>query len=111
MKRRNRVLKHQEFDQIISSTPVVKSAHFVIHWRPNSAKLSRIGISVSKKNGDAVTRNKIKRQIRAAIAGGYDLTKPLDVIIIVKASYNPQLHLEEATELLSCLSKLGEPLN
>jgi ribonuclease P protein component len=108
MKRENRVLKHQEFDVIISSTPVTKTQHYVIHWRLNQSQKSRIGISVSKRNGGAVTRNRIKRQIRAMIAGGYDLSKSIDVIIIVKPSYNPDLYSAEATELLECLSKLGE---
>jgi ribonuclease P protein component len=77
MKRENRVLKHQEFDAIIQSTPFIRSQHYVIHYRQNVANLARIGISVSKKNGDAVTRNRIKRQVRAMIAGGYDLKQSL----------------------------------
>jgi ribonuclease P protein component, eubacterial len=109
MKRKNRVLKHQEFDEIISSTPVTKTAHYVVHWRPSQSQEARIGISVSKRNGGSVKRNRIKRQIRAMIAGGFDLSKKIDVIIIVKATYDPVLYHAEATELLGCLSTLGEP--
>jgi ribonuclease P protein component len=109
MKRKNRVLKHQEFTEIISSAPVLKTAHYVIHWQPSKAQESRIGISVSKRNGGAVTRNRIKRQIRAMIADGYDLSLRFDIIIIVRASYDPSRYGAEATELLGCLSKLGVP--
>ncbi|MCH3909439.1 MAG: ribonuclease P protein component [Bacilli bacterium] len=109
MKRENRVLKYQEFSEIIKSTPYVKSQHYVIHYRKNQQNKARIGISVSKKNGDAVTRNLIKRQIRAIIAHNFDLKKSLDLIIIVKASYDPtQFHAEE-TELVSSLANIGEP--
>lgn len=108
MKRENRVLKHREFDEIIQSTPYLKSQHYVIHYRQNVANKARIGISVSKKNGGAVTRNRIKRQVRAAIGEGYDLTKAFDIIIIVRASYDPEQFHEEETELLSSLSKIGE---
>jgi ribonuclease P protein component len=108
MKRENRVLKHQEFDCIIQSTPFVRSQHYVIHYRQNVANKARIGISVSKKNGDAVTRNRIKRQVRAMIAGGYDLKQSFDIIIIVRSSYHPEQFHEEEKELLSSLSKIGE---
>lgn len=108
MKRKNRILKHPEFDEIISSTPGVKTDHYVIHCRVSKSLESRIGISVSKRNGGAVTRNRIKRQIRAMIASGYDLSKAIDVIIIVRATYDPEHYGDEATELLGCLSKLGE---
>lgn len=108
MKRKNRVLKHREFDEIISTTPVTKTGHYVIHWRSNQSQEARIGISVSKRNGGSVMRNRIKRQIRAMIARGFDLSKKIDVIIIVKASYDSTLYSAEATELLECLSKLGE---
>jgi ribonuclease P protein component len=108
MKRQNRILKHQEFDEIIRTSPYLKSSHFVIHYRPNKAEKARIGISVSKRNGNAVTRNLIKRQIRAMIGQDYDLSNPFDVIIIVRTTYDPtQFHsLEE--ELASSLAKIGE---
>jgi ribonuclease P protein component len=108
MKRENRVLKHQEFDEIIRSYPYVKSHNYVIHYRQNVANKARIGISVSKKNGGAVERNLIKRQIRAIIAKDYDLTKPNDLIIIVKASYDPEHFHEEEAELISLLATIGE---
>ncbi len=108
MKRINRILKRPEFSEIITSTPVVKSKHYVIHFRKNNYGYSRIGISVSKKNGHAVTRNKIRRQIRAMIASDYDLNKSFDLIIIVRVNYNPEEFFVEKSELLESLAKIGE---
>lgn len=110
MKRENRVLKHQEFDEIISSTPVIKSHRFVIHYRPNEAGKARIGISVSKRNGNAVIRNRIKRQIRAIIGIAYAMTNSFDIIIIVRTTYDPSLFQEEKKELTADLMKIGENL-
>ena len=43
------------------------SCEFVTaYFIPNKSPYNRIGISVSKKNGNAVQRNRIKRIIRAA---------------------------------------------
>ncbi len=108
MKRINRVLKRSEFSEIITNTPVVKSKHYVIHFRENEYSYSRIGISVSKKNGHAVVRNKIRRQIRAMIASDFDLSKSLDLIIIVRVNYKPEEFFLEKSELLESLAKIGE---
>ncbi len=108
MKRINRVLKRPEFSEIITETPVVKSKHYVIHFRENTYGYSRIGISVSKKNGHAVVRNKIRRQIRAMIASEYDLNRPLDLIIIVRVNYDTEEFSLEKSELLESLAKIGE---
>ena len=55
-----------------------------------------------------MTRNRIKRQIRAMIAAGYDLKQNFDIIIIVRSSYDPEQFHEEETELFSSLPKIGE---
>jgi ribonuclease P protein component len=108
MERQNRIQKYREFDEIIKSCPFVKSSHFVVYYRTNKASKARIGISVSKKNGGAVTRNLIKRQIRAIIAEHFDLSISIDVIIIARTSYDTtQFHGEEV-ELSSTLAKIGE---
>lgn len=108
MKRENRILKHREFDEIIRSTPAIKSKNYVIHYRKNEENKARIGISVSKKNGNAVTRNRIKRQIRAMIGEIYPLTASYDIIIIVRVAYDVgEFHLEKE-ELASLLGKIGE---
>ena len=108
MKRINRVLKRPEFSEIISTTPVIKSKHYVIHFRENDYGHARIGISVSKKNGHAVVRNKIRRQTRAIIAKGYDLNKSLDLIIIVRANYLTEEFSLNQSELIESLAKIGE---
>jgi ribonuclease P protein component len=108
MKRLNRILKHQEFDAIIRSSPFIKSQHFVIHFRKNEKKLARIGVLVSKKNGNAVIRNKIKRQIRAIVGAHLDLSKGLDIVIIARTTYDTAKFHDEETELASSLMKIGE---
>lgn len=108
MKRVNRILKRQEFVEIITKTPVIKTKHYVIHFRENSNGYSRIGISVSKKNGHAVIRNKIRRQIRSMIAKEYDLNRSLDLIIIVRANYVTEEFSLEKSELIAGLEKIGE---
>ena len=64
MKKYEIVKKSWEFDKIIKTGKSVKSSCFVIYFLDNVSNNKRFGISVSKKIGNAVTRNYYKRIIR-----------------------------------------------
>lgn len=108
MKREFRILKHEEFREIISGAPFEKSSCFVIHFRENKNGKLRVGINVGKRNGGAVTRNKIKRQIRTIVSTHFDFTKPLDLIILVRPAYSPSLYRKAEEELKGLWTKIGE---
>ncbi len=62
------VVKHQhDFDRIITKNNFIKSNYFVIYQENNDLKYDCFGISVGKKLGNAVYRNKMKRRIRNII--------------------------------------------
>lgn len=67
MKRENRILKNEQFQLLIKSGMQKRSALCYAYTLPNDLNTLRVGIAVSKKIGNAVVRNKIKRQMRAAI--------------------------------------------
>nr|HID59079.1 ribonuclease P protein component [Desulfobacterales bacterium] len=59
-----RILKRSEFKRLSARGKRIYSGHFLIIYRPNHLKRTRLGITVSKNVGCAVTRNRIKRIIR-----------------------------------------------
>jgi ribonuclease P protein component len=62
------VVKHQQdFDRIIKLNNKKVSPYFIIYSEDNDKKYDCYGISVSKKIGNAVYRNKMKRRIRNII--------------------------------------------
>ena len=61
------VKKSYEFDKIIKTGNCIKNKYFVIYYKDNNLKYDRYGISVSKKLGNAVFRNKYKRKLRSII--------------------------------------------
>ncbi len=61
------VKTNQQFDNIIKTGKCLKNKYFVIYNKDNNLKYDRFGISVTKKLGNAVFRNKYKRIIRSIL--------------------------------------------
>lgn len=85
MKKRDIVTKNQDFSKIIQNSKYIKNNLFAIYYKENNLKNERFGISVSKKIGNAVVRNKIKRQMKNIIDKNKNLfKKEIDYIIIIR---------------------------
>ena len=61
------VKKNREFSNIIHNGVFYKNKSYTIYYKDNDLDYYRFGISVSKKLGKAVDRNKYKRQLRFII--------------------------------------------
>ena len=57
----------QTFEKIIKEGKCKKNQSFIIHSKQNELDYDKYGISVSKKLGNAVFRNKYKRKIRSIV--------------------------------------------
>jgi len=64
LKKRFRVKKEKDFSAIFKKGESFANRKFVIYRLENNEQHFRVGLSVSKKLGNAVTRNQIKRRIR-----------------------------------------------
>jgi ribonuclease P protein component len=62
--RADRIRKPSEYKELARKGTRFYSDHFILISLENKRKRSRLGITVSKKVGKAVTRNRIKRTIR-----------------------------------------------
>ena len=85
MKKDDIVKNNREFNNIIKNGKYKKNNEFVIYYIDNNKENSRFGISVSKKIGNAVTRNYYKRIIRNICHKNENLySKGKDYIIIMR---------------------------
>lgn len=89
MKIINRVKKYREFKEILDLKKFIRNDIFIVYFRENDFGHARVGILVSKKNGNAVTRVKIKRQIRAIIDDTLEYEKvSKDLIVVISKRYS-----------------------
>ena len=94
MKVINRIKANEGFALAIKNGRSLKNQSFSIHFIRNEYSKIRVVISVSKKIGNAVIRNKTKRQIRAMCDSILDYcSNSLDIVVIVKQGFlNKDFH-------------------
>ena len=106
MKKYEVVKEHKEFDDIIENGKYKKSKNFVIYNKDSTNEYPRFGIAVGKKIGNAVTRNKVKRQFRMLIDSNKNLfSNNKDYIIIVKRSVLMSTYKDLDIELKKIMEK------
>ena len=83
MKKINIVKSNREFNEVINKGIKHKNTIFCLYILNNDYRYNRYGIAVSKKIGNAVTRNKLKRQVRNIIDNNKMLFKKDRFYIII----------------------------
>lgn len=106
MKKLYRVRKNEEFSSIISAHHSVASSAFVVYYEKRKADNARVGISVSRKLGNAVERNLIKRQVREMVRAIMDFENcDKDFIIIVRKPYLKRSFSDNKNDLEMTIKK------
>ncbi|MBO4358929.1 MAG: ribonuclease P protein component [Erysipelotrichaceae bacterium] len=106
MNRRFRIRKNREFSKIMSCRKSVSGSCFVVYFSDRAQDVARVGISVSKKIGNAVTRNRVKRQVREMARSLIDFeTCPKDIVVIVKKPYLDNDFADNKNDLEKALKK------
>ena len=84
-KKKDKILKRREFLQLQKCGKKIQDRNFIIIYSEGRFEKNRIGITVSKKLGNAVKRNKIKRLIREHFRMNRDkIAEFMDINVIAK---------------------------
>ena len=108
MRKEKRIKDNKEFQQVFQRGKSMANRQFVIYiLEKNDQDTFRIGLSVSKKVGNAVTRNRIKRYVRQSFHELEDqIARPVDFVIIARHQTATMSMEEVKSSLIHVLKKL-----
>lgn len=84
MRKTYRVKKEKEFSAIFAQGQSFANKKFVVYKLAKEQRHFRIGLSVSKKLGNAVVRNRIKRLLRHVLQNHKDHLGTEDFVLIAR---------------------------
>lgn len=103
MKKEYRIKKNDEIQLLMSKKKTVGNLYFVVYYHKNhDQEHFRFALSVPKKYGNAVQRNKIKRRIREVIKD-ISIEKKIDFFVVVKTKARELNFNDIKTNLLNLL--------
>ena len=80
-----RLRKRRDFLRVQHKGRRLWGRQFIVYICPSQTDRSRLGITVSRKVGGSVHRNRIKRWVREAFRAQPELfTRPIDIVVIAK---------------------------
>ena len=105
MKKINILKNSRDFDRIIKKEKPYKYKDYIIYLERGTNDIYKFGLSVGKKIGNAVNRNKVKRQLKSIISEKV-YQNNFNCIIIVRKGILNQTYQEMEKDLNDCFSKL-----
>jgi len=104
LKKNFRVKREKDFKAIFKEGTSFANRKFVIYRLENKQKHFRVGLSVSKRLGNAVTRNQIKRRIRHILQNAKgEISEDVDFVVIARNGVEALGYVEMEKNLLHVL--------
>lgn len=107
MKKKNIIKDAKDFNRIIKKRNGVVNKYFIVNSEDNLTNDVKFGITFTKNIGNAVTRNKLKRRVKAIIDNNkniYDFHKNYIIIIRKDSLFIKYADLER--ELISLFNRI-----
>lgn len=108
LEKRHRLKDNREFQRVFKKRQSVANRQFVIYKARSMQEPFRVGISINKKIGNAVTRNRIKRWIKESVRKKKDRICPYtDFIIIARMPVSNMEHEDMESSLYHAMKRAG----
>ena len=105
-----RLTDSPEFERVYRQGTAFRGRLFSVHAFPNEIGTPRLGLSVSKKVGNAVTRNAVRRRLREVFHSTIGrISGSLDLVVSARPPAAEAPFDELSQEFLRALGKIGDP--
>ena len=104
-----RLRKRSEFLKLSNAQVKTSVKGFLLVWRENNGLSARMGVTVSKKIGCAVVRNRVKRYLREIFRHDRMLLPPVDVNIIARRESALMDYSDIRREITKAFRLIGTP--
>ena len=107
MNKKQRIKKNEEFSQVFKHGRSVANRQFVLYvLKKEGQPYFRLGLSINKRVGHAVTRNRIKRYIREVFRTKSDeIVANVDYVVIARKPTATMTYHEVEKSLIHVLKK------
>lgn len=107
-KKSDRILKRFEFIELSNSGRAFQDRFFIVAFKPGLGKSARLGITVPKRVGNAVKRNRVKRLVREIFRSKRDkITASMDINVIAKKTAADISFAQAGASLENLFGRLG----
>ena len=108
MKKKGRITKNYEYQQVFKNGSSVATRAFVLYQLRTNDSENRVGFVVSKKIGNAVTRNRVRRLMRESfrLCAG-KLRRGYDLVLIARPAAAKMNFMQAAAEMEKVLQRGG----
>ncbi len=100
--------KTLQFKKVYNSKKVISSDLLVMYYKKNNTSTNFYGITISKKVGKAVVRNRLRRIIKELLRSHLqNIKKGYDIVIVVRVRANTSDYKRLSKALFYMLKKGG----
>ncbi|MFA5523717.1 MAG: ribonuclease P protein component [Tissierellales bacterium] len=108
MKKKLRLKSNRDFRKTYDKGKSIANKYLVIFFVKNQLENNRVGIAVTKKLGNSVVRNKIRRRIREAYRLNNDKVKQgYDIVFLSRVGAKEVGYMELESAVLHLLKLAG----
>jgi ribonuclease P protein component len=106
LQKKYRLRRREDFRKVFRTGRSVANREFVVYTKPKKTGTIRLGISISRRVGNAVRRNRIKRQMKEITREWIkDISSNEDIIVIVRKPVSNMNYLQIQSSLRHVLGK------
>jgi ribonuclease P protein component len=109
--KRIRLTDSPEFERVYRQGTAYRGRLFSVHAFPNEHGTPRLGLSISRKVGNAVTRNAVRRRLREVFYSCVsELSGNLDLVVSARPAAAEATFEELREEFSKSLGRVGGPV-